>query len=364
MTSIFSIRGLWILNVRSTPTPEAIRRTVIVDAMPAVAHPHHEALEDLDALAVALDDLGADLDGVARRDLRQVGAELVLDDLVEHVHGWDPWCGRQPRLRVVSGLGTARRCAARPTAEDSTLPVACQPGGGSGPDLVEQLGLLAARLAAAVEEVRPSLEGPPQRLAEPPAADLLVVARDEDGRHGLAALERRGSRVLRVLEQAGRERLLGGRRLVDGAGQQPQDGVEDDERRRLAAGQHVVADRELEVDHARGPGRRRPRSAGTGRRGGGGSRGRGRWPAGRPSPPGRAGSPWSRVAAAPRAPPRRRRGAGPCRPRRRTCSRRPSDAVPRPQRRRSWTRTSARPCSRIRPGMLSHRGPRPSPGTA
>ena len=32
----------------------------------AVAHAHHEALEDLDPLAVALDDLGGDLDGVAR----------------------------------------------------------------------------------------------------------------------------------------------------------------------------------------------------------------------------------------------------------------------------------------------------------
>ena len=33
-TSIFSIRGLLILNVRSTPTPEAIRRTVIDRVMP------------------------------------------------------------------------------------------------------------------------------------------------------------------------------------------------------------------------------------------------------------------------------------------------------------------------------------------
>jgi len=53
----------------------------------AVAHPHHEALEHLDALAVALDDLGGDLHGVAGRDLGKVGAQLVLDDLVEHVHG-------------------------------------------------------------------------------------------------------------------------------------------------------------------------------------------------------------------------------------------------------------------------------------
>ena len=75
---MLSIRGLWSLNVRSTPTPDAIRRTVIVDAMPLFAHAHHEALEDLDPLAVALDDLGGHLDGVARGDHGEVGAQLVL----------------------------------------------------------------------------------------------------------------------------------------------------------------------------------------------------------------------------------------------------------------------------------------------
>ena len=51
-----------------------------------VPHPHHEALEDLDALAIAFDDLCRHLDGVAGGDHRQVGSQLVLDDLVEHVH--------------------------------------------------------------------------------------------------------------------------------------------------------------------------------------------------------------------------------------------------------------------------------------
>src|SRR5262245_2021317 len=96
----------------------------------AVAHPHDEALEHLDALAVALDDLGGDLDRVARGDHRQVGAELVLDDLVDHVHGSGPSVdGRQPRLRDwarISGSGRAK--AAGPTAEDSTASGACQAG--------------------------------------------------------------------------------------------------------------------------------------------------------------------------------------------------------------------------------------------
>src|SRR5436190_20646281 len=62
---------------------------------PAAAEAHHDALEDLDPLAVALDDLGRHLDRVAGSDLREVGAELVGGDLVEHVHEGIP-CRRQP----------------------------------------------------------------------------------------------------------------------------------------------------------------------------------------------------------------------------------------------------------------------------
>ena len=54
--------------------------------------------------------------------------------------------------------------------------------------------------------------------------------------------------VLRVLEESVGERLLDGRGLVDRAGQEPQDRVDDDQCRQLAAGQHVVADRQLQVD--------------------------------------------------------------------------------------------------------------------
>ena len=44
---------------------------------PAAAEPHHHALEDLDPLAVALDDLGGHLDRVARGELGKVRPELV-----------------------------------------------------------------------------------------------------------------------------------------------------------------------------------------------------------------------------------------------------------------------------------------------
>ena len=41
--------------------------------------------------------------------------------------------------------------------------------------------------------------------------------------------------------------------VLDGAGQQADDGVDDDERGQLAAGQDVVADRQLEIDQRRDP---------------------------------------------------------------------------------------------------------------
>ena len=154
-----------------------------------------------------------------------------------------------------------------------------------------------------------------------------------------------------------RERLLGGRRVLDGAGQQPDDGVDDDERRQLAAGQHVVADRQLEVDQRADPlvdalVARADEDEMRSRR-----RGRRRAPGGRPRRPGRAGS---------RSSPSRRRassaaatGSG-----RRIIPAPPPYGAsstercrPRPHSRRSWMRIAARPCSWIRPGMLSASGP-------
>src|SRR3990170_309040 len=77
----------------------------------AAAQAHDRALEDLDALAVALDDLGRDAHGVAGRKLGQVAADLVRGDLVENVHralltggSWFGVGGRRARDR-----GSARK---------------------------------------------------------------------------------------------------------------------------------------------------------------------------------------------------------------------------------------------------------------
>ena len=56
----------------------------------AAAKAHDGPFKDLDALAGTLDDLGGDLHGVTRGELRQIGAELILDDLVEYIHAAVP----------------------------------------------------------------------------------------------------------------------------------------------------------------------------------------------------------------------------------------------------------------------------------
>ena len=155
-------------------------------------------------------------------ELRQVGADLVGDDVVENGHG----VGHLAQL--VRGRG--RRARARNTASRA------QPGVGGG---VYRPGR--------VEQVRPHSTRPLERLLPPPALDLaMVTAQQHVGdRHAPVF---RGARVLGILEQPGREGLVGRRCLVDDPGQQAQDGVDDDQRRQLPAGQHVVADGHLQVD--------------------------------------------------------------------------------------------------------------------
>src|SRR5690606_19300235 len=52
----------------------------------AAAAPHHDAFEDLDALAIALDDLNVHANRVAGLEIRQVGAHLLLLDGANDVH--------------------------------------------------------------------------------------------------------------------------------------------------------------------------------------------------------------------------------------------------------------------------------------
>ena len=214
------------------------------------------------------------------------------------------------------GMGVGMVVLERPRAEYSTRPR-------TRPGASVTRSVRAVRRPRPVQQVRAALAGPApapaprrQRRTSPwsPA--------DEDVGH-VHAPERRRARVLRVLEEPGAERLLGRGRLVDRAGQQTQDGVDDDQRRQLAAGEDVVADRELEVDERRGCGRRRPRSAGRRRRRCGS---RGELAAARLAEDLAAGVEQDRDGVRPaplrRAPPRPAPAAGPCPRRRRTGRRR------------------------------------------
>src|SRR3990172_6929005 len=82
---------------------------------------------------------------------------------------------------------------------------------------------------------------PPRRLPAAPARDARVVAGQEHRRNARAP-ELFGPRVLRRLEQPRRERLAPDRALgPEHAGQQARHRVRHHERRQLAARQHVVA---------------------------------------------------------------------------------------------------------------------------
>jgi hypothetical protein len=108
----------------------------------------------------------------------------------------------------------------------------------------EDLALLR-REPGGGEQIRSLHRGSPQRLLAPPAGDRLVVAGEEDLRHG-EATELGRARVLRVLEQAAAEGFLARRLFVaENTGDEAADGVDDDEGGDLTAGKNEVADRDL-----------------------------------------------------------------------------------------------------------------------
>ena len=65
---------------------------------PAALATDHVALEDLDALLVALDHLHVDLDLVAGTEVRKIGAEVLAVDEIGGLHG-------ENILRAASGNG-------------------------------------------------------------------------------------------------------------------------------------------------------------------------------------------------------------------------------------------------------------------
>src|SRR5712691_8653661 len=117
------------------------------------------------------------------------------------------------------------------------------------PELFKQFTFALAH-PAPIEELRPPEPGAAERLLQPPALDLRMVAREKHRRHRLARVRFR-PRVLRAVEQPVHERVLLGRQPVpERTGQLPHHGIDHDHRRELAAREHIVADRQLLVHTA------------------------------------------------------------------------------------------------------------------
>src|SRR5665647_1279916 len=181
----------------------------------------HGALEDLDAVATALDHLEVDLDVVAGLELRHTLAQLLAFDVLDDVHG--------ASFRAKTGGQSSRSGAAAHNA---------------------------GRRAAPRGAILPFSD-----LQRAPAVDLAVVAAEQHVGDPPAA-ELRRARVVRVLGAAlehGGVRLadhaLG---VADDAGKLARDGVEHGHGRHLAAAQHVradgdpVGDQVRHADHALG----------------------------------------------------------------------------------------------------------------
>ena len=214
-------------------------------------------------------------------------------------------------------------------------------------DLAEEAHLLGAERPT-LEEVRASLQRPPERRAQPPPADGVVVARGQDRRNA-AALEDRRARVLRVFEEPARERLV---QRASPARSRRAGAAGPRRRRRARAARHRSGHSRRSRARGRpspGSARRRPRSAGRRARGGTGGEVRRALAAGTARPAGVEQDDRANPGgAAPPAPPPRAPGRStiPAPP--------PYGASstlrcrPRPHARRSWTRIVARPSSWIR----------------
>ena len=109
---------------------------------------------------------------------------------------------------------------------------------------VERGALFLTQLGAG-EQVRAVAAGLAERRAASPARDLRVVAAQQDFRHAPAA-ELDGARVVREVEEPFGEGLVDRRGLApQSARDEPCDRVHQDDRRGLAAREHVVADGDL-----------------------------------------------------------------------------------------------------------------------
>src|ERR1700687_1806730 len=103
------------------------------------------------------------------------------------------------------------------------------------------------RRGLVVEQIGTAPSCPFDGLRAAPALDLGVMAGEQHVRN-LVALEDRGPGVMRILQQLLGKRLVFGRFLrTEDTADEPADRIDQHHRRQLAAGEHVVTDRDLPV---------------------------------------------------------------------------------------------------------------------
>src|ERR1700682_2691725 len=103
------------------------------------------------------------------------------------------------------------------------------------------------RRGLAIEQIGTASARPVGGLRTAPALDLGVMAGQQHLRN-LVTFEDRRPRVVGVLEEILGKRLVFGRLLrTEDTGNEPAHGVDQHHRRQLAAGEHVITDRDLPV---------------------------------------------------------------------------------------------------------------------
>ena len=107
--------------MRSTPTPKDCLRTVKVSRDAGALALDHDALEDLDARARALDHLEVHADGVARLEPRQALAQLTLLDRLDGVMAKSVPRKRSPAAGPTDNASETAQPARRQLAEPDSF---------------------------------------------------------------------------------------------------------------------------------------------------------------------------------------------------------------------------------------------------
>src|SRR5258706_5158416 len=165
------MRGLWILNVRSTPTPLAIRRTVIERVMPPprrrITTPSKTWMRSRLPSTTLAETLTVSPEAISGRSVRSWSETISSSTFTGGpvLSSAAPGCGR---------LGNKGR-PGRPTAEYSIGRGRSGLGVRVAAEFLEDRTFLGRRCPVG-QQIRAALDGPSEGLLETPPTDVAVVA--------------------------------------------------------------------------------------------------------------------------------------------------------------------------------------------